>query len=212
MQRMSGSARDAAKAKLPALATLDFSEHPLLAKEMDRVASGRKLNALDMKRYELPEPSTAQKNDMDEWQKCVGDGKSQERTHDLFHISFLSFVSQVDNAKAQLEHQSLRLIDLELLSKYGQAAWLSHIVSLTQMKENANQALNRVQAAIEEVNARRQTAHADAGAQLLALETRWGALVSANCHLALTCDALQSQVAQQPLDASASSSAAPDNS
>lgn len=50
-------------------------------------------------RYELPAPSSGQKNDITAWQECV------------------------NNSMAQLEHQAVRIENLELMSQYGCNAW-----------------------------------------------------------------------------------------
>jgi len=50
-------------------------------------------------RYELPAPSSGQKNDITAWQECV------------------------NNSMAQLEHQAIRIENLELMSQYGTNAW-----------------------------------------------------------------------------------------
>lgn len=50
-------------------------------------------------RYELPAPSSGQKNDITAWQECV------------------------NNSMAQLEHQAVRIENLELMSQYGTNAW-----------------------------------------------------------------------------------------
>lgn len=50
-------------------------------------------------RYELPAPSSGQKNDITAWQDCV------------------------NNSMAQLEHQAVRIENLELMAHYGTNAW-----------------------------------------------------------------------------------------
>lgn len=50
-------------------------------------------------RYELPAPSSGQKNDITAWQECV------------------------NNSMAQLEHQAVRIENLELMSQHGCNAW-----------------------------------------------------------------------------------------
>lgn len=50
-------------------------------------------------RYELPAPSAGQKNDITAWQECV------------------------NNSMAQLEHQAVRIENLDLMSQYGTNAW-----------------------------------------------------------------------------------------
>lgn len=51
------------------------------------------------RRYELPAPSSGQKNDITAWQECV------------------------NNSMAQLEHQAVRIENLELMSQHGCNAW-----------------------------------------------------------------------------------------
>ncbi|XP_019854314.1 PREDICTED: pre-mRNA-splicing factor SPF27-like isoform X2 [Amphimedon queenslandica] len=77
-------------------------ESPLLKIEMDRLASRQPMETLSMKRYELPQPSAAQKNDVGAWQDSVS------------------------NSCAQLEHQNERIVNLELLSQYGSNEWRLH--------------------------------------------------------------------------------------
>lgn len=50
-------------------------------------------------RYELPAPSSGQKNDITAWQESV------------------------NNSMAQLEHQAVRIENLELMAQYGTNAW-----------------------------------------------------------------------------------------
>lgn len=50
-------------------------------------------------RYELPAPSSGQKNDISAWQECV------------------------NNSMAQLEHQGVRIENLELMAQFGTNAW-----------------------------------------------------------------------------------------
>ncbi|CAB3978094.1 Pre-mRNA-splicing factor SPF27 [Paramuricea clavata] len=68
---------------------------PVLKNEFDRISKRQPMDLLSMKRYELPLPPTAQKNDLTAWQEAV------------------------DNSSAQLEHQATRICNLELLSTYG---------------------------------------------------------------------------------------------
>ncbi len=57
------------------------------------------MTGIDVARYRLDPPSLTQRNDVDVWQ------------------------SVLDNARSQLEHQGNRLLNLELLIKYGPNAW-----------------------------------------------------------------------------------------
>lgn len=52
-----------------------------------------------LSRYELPAPSSGQKNDITAWQDSV------------------------NNSMAQLEHQAVRIENLDLMAQYGTNAW-----------------------------------------------------------------------------------------
>ena len=47
----------------------------------------------------------------------------------------------VDNSQAQLEHQSLRILNLELMSEYGAVSWRSYNSVLTNMIDQAQKHL-----------------------------------------------------------------------
>ncbi|GAA6070057.1 pre-mRNA-splicing factor SPF27, partial [Tachysurus ichikawai] len=83
------------------LTTPDFSafETEIMKNEFERLAARQPLELLSMKRYELPAPSSGQKNDMTAWQDCV------------------------NNSMAQLEHQAVRIENLEVMAEYGTNAW-----------------------------------------------------------------------------------------
>lgn len=58
--------------------------------------------SIHLLRYELPAPSSGQKNDITAWQECV------------------------NNSMAQLEHQAVRIENLELMSQYGTNGWKAY--------------------------------------------------------------------------------------
>ena len=70
--------------------------------EFARLESGSKEEGLSMKRYELPMPLASRTNDYNAWKECL------------------------DNSYAQLEHQAIRIENLELMNVYGSEAWKVH--------------------------------------------------------------------------------------
>uniref|UniRef100_A0A8C2QGI7 Pre-mRNA-splicing factor SPF27 n=1 Tax=Cricetulus griseus TaxID=10029 RepID=A0A8C2QGI7_CRIGR len=81
--------------------------------EFERLAAQQPIELLSMKRYELPAPSSGQKNDITAWQECV------------------------NNSMTQLEHQAVRIENLELMSQHGCNAWKVYNENLVHMIEHA---------------------------------------------------------------------------
>ncbi len=89
----------------------------LLVFETSRVSSSltraaqKPLRKLDVERYKVEPPVGPKANDVSEWRKAI------------------------DNAQAQLEHSSNRLINLELTTKYVQKVWLKHLAELDAVEK-----------------------------------------------------------------------------
>lgn len=81
---------------------LNFTKSLFLQQEMDRVAKGEPIKPLDVSRYKLERPSGETERDVKAWKAAR------------------------DNAQAQLEHQHTRIMNLELMNKYGTNAWRQH--------------------------------------------------------------------------------------
>lgn len=83
-------------------AALFLQNSAILRQEYERVARGERLPPMDVRRFELEPPGLAERNKPEAWK------------------------SALENAEAQLEHQSLRLLNLELMLKYAPNAWRMH--------------------------------------------------------------------------------------
>ena len=106
MRRMSKRPKDYLAEMAPAR-EIDWSRCPLLEKEFKRVAEGKgNMPPPDEARYELDPPPLNKRNDENAWEVAV------------------------KNARAQLEHQALRIQNLELAAKFGTNAWRAHNASL----------------------------------------------------------------------------------
>ena len=70
-----------------------------------------------MKRYELPQPPAGKITDVSAWQECV------------------------DNSQAQLEHQALRILNLQLMEDFGVTAWKTYNNTLVSMINGAQKQL-----------------------------------------------------------------------
>ncbi len=138
---------------------------------MARAASGAPLPPPDASRYRLDPPTGAAAGDAAAWAAAVA------------------------NAKAQLEHQALRVQNLELLAKHGANAWLAHNRSVDAALASARSQLAQLDAAAEELHKTRKVQQTAAGAELSKLARQWDAAVRKNVEIAAACDALEAEVA-----------------
>ncbi|MGH0190667.1 UNVERIFIED_CONTAM: hypothetical protein FKN15_049053 [Acipenser sinensis] len=99
-------------------------------------------------RYELPAPSSGQKNDITAWQECV------------------------NNSMAQLEHQAVRIENLELMSQYGSNSWKLYNENLMHLIELSQKELQRVRKEIQDLNWQRKNDQMKGGARLRELESK----------------------------------------
>uniref|UniRef100_A0A8C2FIB7 Pre-mRNA-splicing factor SPF27 n=2 Tax=Cyprinus carpio TaxID=7962 RepID=A0A8C2FIB7_CYPCA len=147
------------------LPTPDFSafETDIMRNEFERLSARQPMELLSMKRYELPAPSSGQKNDITAWQDCV------------------------NNSMAQLEHQAVRIENLELMAQYGSNAWK---ISIFLKK------LHLLIKQIQDLNWQRKNDQLAGGAKLRELESNWVSLVSKNYEIERAIVQLENEVAQ----------------
>ena len=112
----------------------------MLESERKRVEAGQELAGMDTTRYNLDPPPPSKRNDVSAWRAAV------------------------DNAYAQLEHQYNRLLNLELLLKYGPAAWRAHNEALGSHATRLGAALEATRRDVEATNRERKLQQTAAGA------------------------------------------------
>lgn len=147
-----------------------FTKHPLLAAELERVERGEKLPPLDTTRYQLPAPEDQANASEEEWKKAL------------------------QNAKAQLEHQRRRQVNLALSQTYGANAWKVHNFLLEEDIKALEKSVEALKEQNTEINRSRKNAQVTAGAQLTALENKWTELISRNLQISLANLTLEAEV------------------
>jgi len=155
---------------LPGLELSKF-ETSLMKAEFERLSQKKPMDVLSMKRYELPPPSTGRMNDLQAWTECV------------------------ENSMAQLEHQTTRIFNLELMTEFGCESWRIHNSILTQMIQQWQKQLQELRQQIQDVNWARKKEQTDVGEKMKYLEATWFVLVTKNYNIELTCAEIERQLA-----------------
>lgn len=156
---------------LPPMNTSSF-ETDLMRSEFTRIESGARLETMSTKRYELPAPSTAKLGEIPAWEESV------------------------NNSLAQLEHQSIRALNLELMSKYGTETWKAALEVMVTMSVKAQKALQDLKKEIQDVNWKRKSKQLQTGEKLNQLKHQWVQLVSCNYEIETAIAQLELQVLQ----------------
>ncbi|KAL7073762.1 hypothetical protein ACQ4LE_007245 [Meloidogyne hapla] len=141
---------------------------PRLIELQQQIANKQEIPKLDLLRYEVPTPGRA--------------------------ANKKAWISAIDNCKAQLGHQSLRKINLELLLEYGSEAHLHSNEILKSQVELSEAELYKIRSELYELNARRKRSQIQAGEELAALGQGWVELVTKNAGMEIAIDALEKEI------------------
>lgn len=154
---------------LPPLNTTSF-ETDFMRNEFQRIEGGLRLETMNTKRYELPAPPSGKLGEIQAWQEAV------------------------DNSYAQLEHQSIRYLNLDLLQKYGCEAWKAGLEVLVGLNAKAQKELAELKKEIQDVNWNRKNKQLQTGDQLNRLNNQWVSLVSCNFEIESAIKQLELQI------------------
>ncbi|KAJ2656748.1 hypothetical protein IW148_005488 [Coemansia sp. RSA 1199] len=146
-----------------------FKTNDTLRKEYERVRSGHSLPPFDTERYKISAPS-ADATSAHAWEAAS------------------------NNAASQLEHQTTRIDNLELLQNFGAQAWK---LSNYQKEQLLSSIESRTQALRDEgvhVNKARKYEQTEAGVKLKELEDRWSDGVRRCVEIQVACGRLQQEI------------------
>lgn len=148
-------------------ARYDAFETEIMKTEVERMKSRLPMDMLSMKRYELPQPTTGRMNDVTAWQEAV------------------------DNSEAQLQHQALRITNLDLMLKYAPDSWKMGNNVIQKMFHTAQKQMGDIKKQVQEINWNRKREQTAAGGKLKQLEESWVGLVSKNYEIERACMELE---------------------
>jgi len=149
----------------------DTDVSSVISIELERAAQGKPMSFIDTGRYDLNPPSSSRGGDN----------------------ALAAWRAAVDNAHAQLEHQKNRLINLELIQKYGSDAWRASNESLASHVAAVQSEVAATTQAIENLNRERKLQQVAAGRELKALEHQYLHLIKKNSEIEAACRAIEAE-------------------
>lgn len=127
-------------------------------------------DGVDLERYNLPRPQGDDENRVEAWEAAL------------------------DNARAQLEHQKTRIVNLQLLLKHGPTSWRAHNEVLSTMAGQIEEKLQILQGDITHINKERKIEQLTVGSELENLKNTYFYLVEKNMQLNAACSELENRI------------------
>eukprot|EP00002_Diphylleia_rotans_P004083 TRINITY_DN1293_c0_g1_i2.p1 TRINITY_DN1293_c0_g1~~TRINITY_DN1293_c0_g1_i2.p1 ORF type:complete len:221 (-),score=56.97 TRINITY_DN1293_c0_g1_i2:403-1065(-) len=155
---------------LPPAPQLSFSGSAFLQSEFERIARGETIPPLDVSRFELSFPEPSKIGDVNAWKAVVS------------------------NSQSQLEHQNLRLLNLELLNKYGANAWRSHISHLEAVHQANLSTVESIRKQTDDLHRKRKSEQTATAEKIKYLKYEYESLIHKNIQLRYVIDQLEAEV------------------
>mmetsp|Transcript_22824 Transcript_22824/g.32856 ORF Transcript_22824/g.32856 Transcript_22824/m.32856 type:complete len:216 (-) Transcript_22824:1833-2480(-) len=170
--------RNPVRRKLPAAPELDFESSPLAAAELERIEAGLPADEVDFG-WKFPTPvPVANSKQAEAWQIAL------------------------DSADAQYQARVEKMLNLELLQKYGSNSWLLANRELELAIASVKAELDATKKDVENVNRKRKNEQLRYGKELKDLRARYNSLLFKNGRLAASCASLEARESSKPGDAS----------
>ncbi|KAF9965961.1 hypothetical protein BGZ70_003683 [Mortierella alpina] len=172
-----------------------FKDNQLIQQELERVRKGKPMeNALDMTRYQLEPPtsqSSSHPSDVASAETTITPSASEELPEGR-----ATWIKALENANAQLEHQNQRILNLELVQKFGGNAWNVHNYQLEYDLSLLQKAVDEKKAEVIELNKLRKRDQLDVAESLQRLEAKWAEMISSTLQVEVASASLEAELEQ----------------
>lgn len=128
-----------------------------MQQELDRVRRGKPMEQLDLTRYQLNAPTSTDSASSPSTSSSSIDAigsqlPTQPSASEELPEGRAQWFEALDNANAQLEHQSQRVLNLELVQKFGNNAWNIHNYQLEYDLSRLRKQVDEKRAEVMELN------------------------------------------------------------
>ncbi|KAF9189451.1 hypothetical protein BGZ51_009562 [Haplosporangium sp. Z 767] len=175
-----------------------FKDNEMIQQELDRVRRGKPMEpALDMTRYQLEPPSqpsdatSAAAAATTTGAEMITPSASEELPEGR-----ATWLKALENANSQLEHQDQRILNLELVQKYGSNAWNIHNYQLEYDLSLLRKAVDEKKTEVIELNKLRKRDQLDVAESLQRLEAKWAEMISSTLQVEVASASLEVELAQ----------------